>query len=140
MIADNKITLSNQDETKRFAAEFSKSLKKGDIVELQGDLGSGKTFFVRALSEALGAKGVSSPSFVIKNEYMTGKFPILHFDFYRFLSPAAVSEELKEDLEDQESLILIEWAETVQNVLPSDRYRIHFKVTGDNSRELTLYK
>ena len=134
------ISLENKDETKKFAAEFAKKLKQGDVVELAGDLGSGKTFFVRSLSEALGAEGVSSPSFVIKNKYEGTEFPIIHFDFYRLDNPKTVNEELKEDLLNRDSLIIIEWADSVKGVLPDDRYKIHFKVTGNNSRELTIYK
>lgn len=134
------ISLENENEMRKFAADFAKKLKKGDVVELAGDLGSGKTFFVCALSEALGAKGASSPSFVIKNEYKGTEFPITHFDFYRLENPAIVNEELKEDLLNRDSLIIIEWADSVKGILPDKRYKIHFKVTGNNSRELTIYK
>lgn len=132
--------IKDENEAKEFAAGFSKKLKKGDVVELSGDLGSGKTFFARTLSEHLGAEGVSSPSFVIKNEYKGAKFPILHFDFYRLEHPAGASEELKEDLSSKDCLIIVEWARNVPGVLPDNRYKIHFKVSGNNSRELTITK
>lgn len=134
------ISLENENETKKFAGEFAKKLKQGDVIELAGDLGSGKTFFARTLSEALGAKGVSSPSFVIKNEYKGAEFPIMHFDFYRLENPRIVNEELKEDLLNRDSLVIIEWADSVKGVLPDERYKIRFKVTGNNSRELTIYQ
>lgn len=125
---------------KKFAAAFSAGLKAGDIVELIGDLGSGKTFFTRALAEALGASGISSPSYVIRNKYEGDKFPILHFDFYRVEDPEMVSEELREDIKRRDSLIIIEWADSVKNILPDERYKIHFKVKGDDSRELSLHR
>lgn len=137
MDADKKIILRNESETKTFAKNFAEKLKAHDVVELIGDVGSGKTFFVRALSESLGAKNVSSPSFVIKNEYAGKEFPIMHFDFYRLSDPGIVKEELNESLS-LPALVIIEWADSIKGVLPKDRYKIHFKVTGNNSRELTI--
>ncbi|MEX2014428.1 MAG: tRNA (adenosine(37)-N6)-threonylcarbamoyltransferase complex ATPase subunit type 1 TsaE [Candidatus Saccharimonadales bacterium] len=134
----NKIRLNNEEETKKFAGEFSKNLKKGDVVELIGDLGSGKTFFVRALAEALGAEKVSSPSFVIKNEYTGKRFNILHFDLYRLNGLGIIKEELAENLSSN-SLIIIEWGDSAKEILPADRYKIFINVTGENSRELTIY-
>ncbi len=124
---------------KRFAVQFSKKINSGDVIELLGDLGSGKTFFTRVLSEELGASGISSPSFVLKNEYTGGKFPIIHFDFYRLQDPGIVKEELKESL-GSSGLVIIEWADSIRDVLPDDRYKIKFKITGKNSRELEVSK
>ena len=132
--------LQDEEEMKEFAVDFSRKLHAGDIVELAGDLGSGKTFFTRSVAEALGASNISSPSFVIKNNYTDGKFPILHFDFYRLEDPGIISEEIKENIKNHDSLIIIEWADSIENVLPDDRYKIYFKVTGDHSRELEIIK
>jgi len=131
------ILIKNEQEMEKFALQFSKKIKPGDVIELLGDLGSGKTFFVRALSQALGATGISSPSFVIKNEYMDGKFPIIHFDFYRLNDPGIVKEELKESLS-AGNLVIIEWADSIREVLPDDCYKIKFKITDKNSRELEI--
>lgn len=132
------VLLKNEDSTRRFASEFAKELNKGDVIELIGDLGSGKTFFARALSEALGSKGASSPSFVIKNEYTGGKFPVQHFDFYRLDDPGVIADELSESLSSGENLIIVEWGRNVRNILPDERYQIYFKVAGNDSRELTI--
>lgn len=132
------VVLKDENATKKFAFNFAKKLKKGEVVELKGDVGSGKTYFVRALVEALGAGKASSPTFVIKNEYTNGEFPIVHFDFYRLANPGLISEELEEALSAGDNLVVVEWAENVKEVLPKDRYKILFKVTGDKSRELTI--
>ncbi|HEX5798085.1 MAG TPA: tRNA (adenosine(37)-N6)-threonylcarbamoyltransferase complex ATPase subunit type 1 TsaE [Candidatus Saccharimonadales bacterium] len=137
MSTDKKIEIKDEEAMKEFAAEFSQDLKKGDVVELVGDLGSGKTFFARALAEALGAEKVSSPSFVIKNEYFGNKLRILHFDLYRLTELGHIKDELAEDLS-SDSLVIIEWGDSAKGILPSDRYKIYFKVTGENSRELTV--
>lgn len=137
---NRKISLNSEEETKKFAEEFALELKKGDVIELIGDVGSGKTFFVRAMSKALGAKGASSPSFVIKNEYAAKKFRILHFDFYRLSEPGILKQELDESLRQRDDLIIIEWADTLKGLLPDDRYRIHFEVTGENARNLDIKK
>lgn len=137
-MSERVATVGSEEETKQLAADFSKELKKGDIVELAGDLGSGKTFFARAVSEALGAEGATSPSFVIKNVYYGKDLPILHFDFYRLENPGIVSEELRDDLLAEDSLIIIEWADSIKGVLPDGHYKVHFKVVGDNSREITI--
>jgi tRNA threonylcarbamoyladenosine biosynthesis protein TsaE len=137
MSADKKILLADEKETKKFAAKLAEDLKKGDVVELVGDLGSGKTFFARALAVALGAEKVSSPSFVIKNEYTGKSLNILHFDLYRLNELTAIKEELAEDLS-SDSLVIIEWGDSARGILPDDRYKIHFSVTGENSRELTI--
>lgn len=131
--------MENESAMRKFAENFAKKLKAGDVIELLGDVGSGKTFFTRALSESLGARNVSSPSFVIKNEYEGEKFPIKHFDFYRLNDPGIVREELNENLSSL-ALVIIEWAEGVKGVLPQDRYIIKFNVTGTDSRELTIHK
>ncbi len=136
---NQKILLNSEEDTKKFATVFARKLKKGDVLELVGDLGSGKTFFVRALSEALGAENISSPSFVIKNEYK-GDLPIKHFDFYRLEDLSMIAEELREDLDSRNSLIMVEWGQSVEDVLPDDRYKIYFQVTGENSRKLSINK
>ena len=140
MVKKETVLLKDEAETSRFAEGFSRELGPGDVVELIGDLGSGKTFFTRSLAGAPGAADISSPSFVIKNEYAGREFPILHFDFYRLEDPAIVSQELKDDIASRNSLIIIEWAAAVDNLLPEDRYKINFKVSGDTSRELTIYR
>lgn len=134
-----KIILRNKSEMQEVAKNFAKKLKPNDVIELVGDVGSGKTFFTRSLAESLGAHNISSPSFVIKNEYKGNEFPILHFDFYRLNEPGILKEMLAEDFLEG-NLIIIEWAETIKGILPEIRYKIHFKVTGHSSRELIIDK
>lgn len=134
------ILVKSESNTKKFAGKFAKNLEKRDVVELIGDLGSDKTFFVCSLAESLGAEGISSPSFVIKNKYLGGKFSILHFDLYRLDDPGLLIKELRESLSSADNLIIIEWAESIKDLLLDARYKIYFKVTGNNSRKLVIYR
>ena len=133
------VLLEGEEKTAEFASDFAKELKAGDVIELIGDVGSGKTFFVRSLAKALGADGVSSPSFVIKNEYTSGKIPIMHYDFYRLDDPGIMHAEINESLS-SDNLVIVEWAGNVKDVLPQDRYKIQFRVTAEDTRELTIVK
>lgn len=127
-----------EDETRSLAKNFALNLVKGDVVELIGDVGSGKTLFTREIAEFLGATGqASSPSFVIKNEY-SGKFKIIHIDLYRIDDIDSIQQELQENIEDRNSLVIIEWAKTLEDILPEKRHKVTFEVTGENERKITI--
>ena len=105
----NSLKIFSEDETKNIALEFSKDLKNGDVVILNGDLGTGKTFFVKEVGKLFGINNVSSPTFALVNEY-SGRIKIYHFDFYRIEK----SDELfdigfNDYLNDNEAIIFIEW-------------------------------
>lgn len=126
-------------QTEKIAEKIGRKLKGGEVIELASDLGGGKTTFARGLARGLGSTAqVSSPTFKISNEYRCPKFMIYHFDFYRLAEPGLISNELAEVIGDPEAIIIVEWGEIVQNVLPSERLRIDFKTTGANNRQLEL--
>lgn len=97
----------------RFAVVLARQLRPGDLVSLDGDLGAGKTTLVQQLGQALGLQEtVSSPTFVLMNEYRSGPFPVAHVDLYR-LGPeraAGFAEELYALLDEGRTLLLVEWA------------------------------
>lgn len=120
-----KELISNSPEqTFEIAKSFSTELKQGDIVALIGNLGSGKTIFVKGICEGLEAKqNPLSPTFSIVNEY-NGKFTIYHFDFYRIRNMEELYDIGYEDYFNDESICLIEWADLFEDLLPSDHIRV----------------
>jgi tRNA threonylcarbamoyladenosine biosynthesis protein TsaE len=97
----------------QFAGKLATLLQPGDVVALNGTLGAGKTTLVQYICQALGlAETASSPTFVLMNEYMSGRFPIVHVDLYRLGEERAdsLSEELMAVIDEGRALILVEWA------------------------------
>jgi tRNA threonylcarbamoyladenosine biosynthesis protein TsaE len=121
----------------RVAERLGRNLRGGEVIELVSDLGGGKTTFVRGLAKGLGSKeNVHSPSFTLANQYKSGELTLFHFDFYRLSEPGIMRQELAEVIEDPKSIVTVEWAEIVQDVLPENRLTITLQVTGENSRKL----
>jgi len=113
----------NERETRQLGKNLAGLLQKGDVVALYGELGSGKTIFVKGICDGLGIdEPVTSPSFTLIQEYH-GKESIAHFDFYRLESVREI-EDLGLDDYFENSISLIEWAERGETILPSE----HFKV------------
>ncbi len=126
-----KITKS-PDETEELGGKFGGSLKGGECIEFASDLGGGKTTFVRGLARGAGSSdSVSSPTFTISQVYNTRHFDIHHFDFYRLQDPGLVREELSE-LINTKDVILVEWAESVTDALPTERIKISITKDKDN--------
>lgn len=128
-------------DTARFGLLLGELVPAGLTVALNGELGSGKTQLVRAFCKGLGVDTdqVNSPTFVLMQVYTGGRLPVFHFDTYRlgdfdeFLSIGA-----GEYLHDENSVCVIEWAETVEQVLPADRMTISLRQTGPESREFEI--
>ncbi len=115
--------------------DFSKPL----VIELVGDVGAGKTTFTRALARGLEISDpVTSPSFSISKRYPFRSGELIHYDFYRLEDPGIMSSELSEALETPGSLIVLEWGDSVKNLLPSTRLSLSFKILSDTARELNL--
>ncbi|MCF7919165.1 MAG: tRNA (adenosine(37)-N6)-threonylcarbamoyltransferase complex ATPase subunit type 1 TsaE [Candidatus Cloacimonetes bacterium] len=125
-----EIILKTKKDTQRLAESIARQVKTGDVIALYGELGAGKTFFAQAFCRALGVEEyVSSPSFVIMNEY-AGKFPVAHLDLYRLAAEEEIYELGLEDIMEQR-VTIIEWPEIAQNILPLQTIHIHFKLDGD---------
>lgn len=122
------------EETRILGAALAPLLLPGDVVSLSGDLGAGKTCFVQGLATALGAPGrVTSPSFTIVHEY-EARYPIVHLDVYRLDSFQEVLDLGFEEFLDPRAILLLEWGDAVEPLLPRSHLRIELK-QGDPERE-----
>lgn len=125
------ISKSEQD-TINFAKEFASNLKKGDIIVLSGELGSGKTKFVQGVLEHFGLSDeISSPTFTIVNEYIKNDINIYHFDVYR-LSDIDEFYAMGGDEYFSNGICLIEWGEMIEEILPNHYIKITFEKSDDN--------
>lgn len=132
--------VKSENETRKIAEEFSEILHPGDVVALKGNLGAGKTFFVKNACKKFNVNNANSPSFAIVNEYM-GAVNIYHFDFYRIKKPVELYDiGFDEYLIQQNSIVFIEWPDLVPEVLPENRYDVQFEFIDDNSRKITITK
>jgi tRNA threonylcarbamoyladenosine biosynthesis protein TsaE len=130
---------TNLDETLRLGEAVGRRLRGGEVIELVSDLGGGKTAFVRGIARGMGSRDeVSSPSFTLNNEYNAGSMILYHFDFYRLVEPGIIREELHELLRDPAAVIVIEWAQIVEDVLPEQRLTICIKVSGERTRHFAF--
>ncbi len=125
-------------QTRRLAARLGGLLAGGEIIALQGELGTGKTRWVQGVGQGLGVgQQVTSPTFTLANEY-PGRLPLYHIDLYRINQ---ASEALAFGLEDYlygNGVCLIEWAERIVEVLPPDRLWITFHYLNDTKRRITM--
>ena len=125
------------EDTKALAYKFAELVKEeGCFVNLYGEIGAGKTAFVKLAAEALGIKEkVTSPSFVILNEYHSASIPVYHFDLYRLEHAGikTITDELRE-YSDGKKITFVEWAEFSQGELPFDRIEINVTYDDDDSR------
>lgn len=134
-----KITIKCQTigDTKLLADRFAKLVEKnGCFINLYGEIGAGKTALVRLTAEALGVKEkVTSPSFVILNEYHSTSIPVYHFDLYRLehVGISTITDELREYSEGKK-ITFVEWAEFSQGELPFERIEINVTYDDDDSR------
>ncbi len=135
------ITVNNLDETNIIAEKFAKAVKNsGAFVCLYGDIGAGKTAFTKLVAKHLDVKEkVTSPSFVIINEYLSGILPVYHFDLYR-LEREGVKTIIDELTEYSRAGVLtfVEWAEFSDFELPFDRIEISIEYIDENKRKFTF--
>lgn len=132
--------INSEQEMMEAGRTFAKEVN--GVVELVGDVGVGKTTFVRGLAEGLGIKGpITSPSFTISKAYACpGGKTLIHYDFYRLNDPGIMSEDLLENLKNSDNIILIEWSDSIKDILPEKHTIINIKYNDDNSRELEILK
>ncbi len=122
-------------ETEDIAFEYAKTLKKGDVVVLSGDLGAGKTAFTKGVARYFNLDGVTSPTYAYLNVY--GNF-IYHYDCYR-LSDGEDAERLGlTDYFNGDNICLIEWAENIKDALPDDYKKVVIEKISENERKILL--
>ena len=131
---------NNVAETEAIAAKLAESIHSASCIALHGELGAGKTQFVRGLVRGLDgpAKSVSSPTFVLLNIYPGGRLSVYHLDAYRVNGPEDFEAIGFSELLEQSGLVVVEWAERVDQLLPP--YCIHVMIhsTGEESREIQI--
>jgi tRNA threonylcarbamoyladenosine biosynthesis protein TsaE len=128
---------ASPEETERVAAELARELQPGDVVTVSGELGSGKTTFVRGACRSLGVTArVTSPTFTIGHRY-DGDVTVSHLDLYRF---AELSHAEWGDLEPyfDDAVAFVEWPEAGAGVLPAPRVRVHMRHSGRDRRSITI--
>lgn len=135
-----KIITSEQDML-TYAEGFAKELKAPAVIELIGDVGAGKTTFTRGLAKGLGVKDpVTSPSFTISKHYPFTKdnqpYTLIHYDFYRLPDPGLMSDDLIESINDETAITVIEWADSVSDLLPKKRITLKITLNDDGSRTI----
>ena len=135
----DKFISNSYKKTAKIAQKLAKSCKIGDVLLLFGDLGAGKTAFVKGFAKEFGKAQVTSPTFTIINTY-DGKIPIYHFDLYRLEKEGVktITDELTEDSKDG-VLTLVEWAEFSDIELPFDRIEIKIGYVDDTVRTFDFY-
>ncbi len=131
-----RITTRGQSQTKAIARGLAEELQPGDSVFLYGDLGVGKTVFVKGIASGLGIKEdeVTSASFVIISEHH-GRVPLYHIDLYR-LAPEATEGLGLEDYIASDGVAVVEWADRLTTWSPT--YEVHIKMKGPETREITI--
>ena len=120
--------------------DFGENFSGGNIIELIGDVGAGKTTFVRGFAKSLGIEEpVTSPSFTISKAYACpdGR-TLIHYDFYRLSDPGLMVEDLEENLKNPNNIVIIEWSDSVKDILPENHTIINIKYNDDGSRELEV--
>jgi len=131
---EKKVIVKSEEETKKLAREYASGLSRGDIVVLNGNLGTGKTFFIREAAGYFDVTAVSSPTFALVNEY-EGNIRIYHFDFYRINRIEELYDIGFEDyLNDDDAVIFIEWGNLFPDILPEKRNEIYITAGNDNQR------
>jgi tRNA threonylcarbamoyladenosine biosynthesis protein TsaE len=114
---------------------FAETLRGGEVVGLDGDLGAGKTHFCKGLVAGLGSDdAVTSPTFALVQEYRSGRLPVFHFDWYRLESPTELDRIGWDEYLDEEGIVVVEWAEKFPDFLPSAAVRLRFSLNPDGSR------
>jgi tRNA threonylcarbamoyladenosine biosynthesis protein TsaE len=127
--------VESEEETAKLAAEFADNLSGGEVVVLNGNLGAGKTFFIKNALKYLNVFEASSPTFAIINEY-AGDKKIFHFDFYRIERVEELYDiGINDYYEDEDAIKFIEWGNLFPQILPRKRIEVSIKVNDDFSRD-----
>ena len=132
------IKSNSTDDTDKIAKTIAGSLENGILLCLYGDIGAGKTTLTKSIGKYLGVKEkITSPSFVILNEYHSGKFDLYHFDLYRLEEEGVktILDELREYSTDSKALTIVEWAQFSQEELLGDRLSLEIKYSQNDERD-----
>jgi len=131
-------TTKSEDETAALARDLAATLRAGDVLLLSGNLGAGKTAFVRGLADGLGIdpREVSSPTFTLVHEYRGGRLTLYHVDLYR-LERAATEDLGLEELGAGDGVLAIEWPDRLTHSLPAAK-TVHLEIVDDETRRVSV--
>ena len=135
-----QITTHSADETQALGQKLASRLAPGDVIAYFGDLGAGKTAFTRGLAQGLGITDpVTSPTYTIVNEYLSGRIPLFHFDMYRLSSSDELFDIGWEDYLSRGGVCAVEWSENVDDAL-QDAIRVTIEKDADepDTRHITI--
>ena len=135
-----QITSHSADETQALGQKLASRLAPGDVIAYFGDLGAGKTAFTRGLAQGLGITApVTSPTYTIVNEYLSGRIPLFHFDMYRLSSSDELFDIGWEDYLSRGGVCAVEWSENVEDAL-QDAIRVTIEKDADepDTRHITI--
>lgn len=134
------IEITSSDAMMQFGEKLGHEVHGGDVIELVGDVGAGKTTLVKGIAKAMGVTDdVQSPSFTINRVYDAADGRVLsHYDFYRLTDPGIMATELHETMYRTDTITVIEWADAVEQVLPDDKTTITIISPTETTRTVTI--
>ena len=125
-------------ETESVGAALAAVLTPGSVIAYTGDLGAGKTAFTRGLAKGLNCTDrVTSPTYTIVNEYLSGRLPLFHFDMYRLTSSDDLFDIGWEDYLERKGVCAVEWSENVADAMENPIY-VKIEKTGEDTRKITI--
>ena len=131
--------INSEIEMKQLGEEIGCILKGGEVLELIGDVGAGKTTFTKGLAKGLGVmETVQSPSFTISRVYEAGDLTLSHYDFYRLNDAGIMAMEIASAIEDRRNITVVEWAESVAEILPDNRIKIRILPQSETTRKVEI--
>ena len=134
---DYKFTSYNDVDTTELAENMESEKFPNMVICLEGELGSGKTVFVKGFAKALGIEdNITSPTFNLIKEYLNGEMPLYHMDMYRL--EGNVENIGVEDYFNKNGVCIIEWSDMIEDILPEERLVIKFKIINENKRVLVI--
>ena len=126
---------------RKLGQTIGRQLHGGEVIELVGDIGAGKTTLTKGIAAGLGVdEEVQSPSFTISRTYQTMQPDVVlaHYDFYRLTDPGVMADELSEVVNDAAVITIVEWAEIVDDILPEGHIRITIVATDESTRHVSV--
>lgn len=130
--------LKSEEEMIQFGEEIAKAISLPCCIELVGDVGAGKTTITKGIARGLGVSDeITSPSFMISKQYVFDGGKLVHYDFYRLAEPGIMSEDLAENLSDAQTVTIVEWGDSVAELLPEGHKKYLIRLLDDGTREVT---
>ena len=132
------ITLATADDAQAWGMQLAPTLVAGDVIALCGNLGAGKTQITRGIVAGMkSVADVTSPTFTLVHEYLDGRLPVFHFDFYRMESAAEVIGIGWDEFLTEPGVIIVEWADMFPDLMPPNTRWFHIEALPDGSRHVT---